>query len=492
MDKCSIDSEDSKERSGSTSSFKSWLNKSVSLTQMRSSFSTSSDSINSELSIKGMKKRTYTVCEEGDYSFRDNLQGIRNCIKRKFQLIKGRINHLEDKMMDTLEDIERSYSLRLLEKKEAMDKAQNLKSRIDDLVTDNSLQAGINDLIQEKLIERSNPTEICVTLQWPTGLETYLNQLGDALKKTIHDDIASPLDSPPLTEVVRVPTLQAFGRMGQGAGDMVSPRAVTITKEGLVYCTDWENDVIMSFTPYGELIHSITNVKHPYGIHAHEDKLYVTEANISLLKFGKMGSHACVKMFSLDGSLLSKVGKWGSGNGQFKSPSGLTVYEEVEGECEVFVCDTDNNRIQILNSELQFVRLFVAGKVKQPDDVKVNNMRVYVLDKRNPCLHIFTLQGGALAHIISHGPGRDLESSFFFTLDKSGCVIMGDHEKNCLKVFTPSGKLARIIGNPNSKTGEFYLPLGISQSEDDQMAVVSLKQTGCIQLFNMNFSLISF
>ena len=488
MDKCSIDSEDSRERSGSTSSFKSWLNKSVSMR----SFS-SIDSNISDLSMKSMKQRTFTICEESDYTFRDNFQAIRNRIKSKFQSIKGRINQLEDKMIDSLEEIEKSYSLRLLDRKEALNKAQRLKSKIDDLVTDNnSLQAGINDLIQEKLIQKPNQTEICVTLQWPTGLETYLNQLGDALKKTIHDDKASPLDSPPPTEVVRVPTLQVFGRMGQGLGDMVSPRAVTITKEGFVYCTDWENDAIFSFTSYGELIDTITNVKHPYGIYSHKDRLYVTEANNSLLKFGKMGSHACVKMFNLEGSLLSKVGKWGSGNGQFKSPSGITVYEVVEGECKVFVCDTDNNRIQILNSELQFARLFVAGKVKQPNDVKVYKMLVYVLDKRNPCLHIFTLQEEALAHIVSHGPGRDLESSFFFTIDKSGCIIMGDHDKNCLKVFTPSGKLVRIIGNPHSKTGEFYLPLGISQSEDDRMAVVSLRQTGCIQLFDINFSLFSF
>ena len=435
-----IDSEDSKERcnSTSTSSFKSWLNKSVSLSQMKSTFSSMDSS--SDLSIRSKKKRTYTVSEDSDYSFRDNLQTVRNCIKTKFQIIKGRITQLEDKMIDSLEEIEASYSRRLLDKKAALDKAQSLRSKIDDLeLTDNSLQVGINNLIQEKLIQKSIPTEICVTLQWPTGLETYLNQLEDALKKTIHDDSASPLDSPPPTEVVSVPTLQAFGRMGQGAGDMVSPRGVTISNEGFVYCTDWENDVIMGFTPYGELIHSITNVKHPYGIHAHEDKLYVTEANNSLLKFGKIGSHACVKMFSLDGSLLSKVGKWGSGNGQFKSPSGLTVYEVVEGECKVFVCDTDNNRIQILNSELQFARLFVAGKVKQPDDVKVNNMRVYVMDKKNPCLHIFTLQEEAIAHIISHGPGRDLESSFFFTLDKSGCIIMGIMIRTVSRCSRPAG-----------------------------------------------------
>ena len=67
----------------------------------------------------------------------------------------------------------------------------------------------------------------------------------------------------------------------------------------------------------------------------------------------------------------------------------------------------------------------MPGKVKQPDDVKVQEGHVYILDKGDPCLHIFTFQEEPIAHIISRGPGRDIESSFFFTLDKSGSIVMG-------------------------------------------------------------------
>ncbi|KAI6645957.1 PEP-CTERM domain protein [Oopsacas minuta] len=477
-----------KNSADSDSSFRSRLNKSVSFSKVLPSH----ESVVPNSKRQG-RLRAATISDKEDYCFRDNLHSIRSYIKNKFQILKGRISELEDKMLDSLAEIEGKYSQKLLENKEAMNKIQNLKIMIDDVLQDNSLQIGINNLINDKLKPKSSPSEICVTLQWPRGMDTFLNQLDDALKITKHDEDTSPLDSPSPVEVVRVQSLQSFGRLGQGIEDMVSPRAVTISTEGLVYCSDWENNTIMCFSPSGMLKYSFTNVKHPYSLCAHNNRLYVTEANNSFLKVGRVGNHACVKSLDLKGNLLNKVGKYGSSNGHFKSPSGITVYQLVDGEDKVFVCDTDNNRLQIFNSDLQFARLFLAGKVKQPDDVKVQEMKVYVMDKRNPCLHIFTFQEEALASIISQGPGRDLESSYFFTLDKSGCIVLGDHEKHCLKVFTPNGKLARIIGSPNAKTGEFYLPLGIAQSkDDDQMAVVSLRQTGCVQLFNINLSLFSF
>ena len=224
---------------------------------------------------------------------------------------------------------------------------------------------------------------------------------------------------------------------------------------------------------------------------AHGDMLYVTEANNSFIKVGKIGNHACIKTFDLSGNLINKAGKWGSAVGFLKSPSGLAIHERNGEKDELFVCDTGNNRLQIFYTDLKFQSLFVQGKVKQSCDVKVLDMLVYVLDKSNPCLHKFTLEGDSIANIISQGPGRDIESSFFFTLDRSGCIMLGDHDRHCLKVFTPSGKLARCIGTPNSKTAEFCLPLGIAYSLDDQMAVVSLRQTECIQLFSINLSVFS-
>ena len=464
---------------------KNLRNKSNSLNEINGSFSRQSSV---DCCRDSLRSRANTICEGEEFSFRDSIQSVRNCIKCKFQFLKGRINQLEDKMMESLDQIDLKYAKKQLTKKGKIDEINDLKSKIDDLIKENSLQVGINSLIDKKYFFKEEATEVCVTLQWPTAIESSLYQLENALKITEHNDKSTPVDPLSPLDAVRIPSLQSFGKMGQGFGEMVSPRAITISRYGNIYCTDWENNMILSFTPLGEFIHAITDVKHPYGVEAHKDRLYVTEANNSFLKIGKVGNHACIKSFDLNGKLIAKAGKWGSAEGCFKSPSGLTVHEISETQSELFVCDTENNRLQIFSNDLQFIGVFVQGKVKQPDDVKVRNSQVYVLDKSNPCLHIFNLDGDSIANIISRGPGKDVESSYFFTLDTTGCIVLGDHDRHCLKIFTPNGKLARCIGRPNSKTGEFCLPLGIAYSLNDQMAVVSLKPTGCIQLFSINMS----
>ena len=463
-------------------------NKSSSLYEINSPFTRQSSA---EPGRDPLRSRAFTITEGVEFSFRDSLKSIRNHIKCKFQYLKGLINQQEDKMMEAIDEIEQKYARKHLNIREKIEELNNIKAKLDEIIKENSLQAGINSLIDKKYSVNEKKSEVCVTLQWPTAIESSLHQLEDALIITEHDETSIPIDPLSPIDAVRIPSLQSFGRMGQGFGEMVSPRAITISKDGNLYCTDWENNMILTFTPFGEFIHAITDVKHPYGVQAHGDRLYVTEANNSFLKVGKVGNHACIKAYDLSGNLINKAGKWGSAEGCFKSPSGLTIHEKDGGKDELFVCDTDNNRLQIFNTELEFKSVFVQGKVKQPDDVKVQDMLVYVLDKSNPCLHIFTYKGESIANIISQGPGRDIESSFFFTLDRSGLIILGDHDRHCIKVFTPSGKLARCIGRPNSKTAEFCLPLGIAYSMDDQMAVVSLRQTGCIQLFSMNLSVFS-
>ena len=459
--------------------------KSISLSEIKGAYSRQSSN---EPHRPPMKSRAFTITEGEEFSFRNSLKSARSHIKLKFQLLKGRINQLEDKMMDAIDEIESKCANKQTVKRERMEQANDIKSKLGGIIKENSLQAGINNLVDLKFISKEEKSEVCVTLQWPKAIESSLQQLEDALKITEHNTASIPIDPLSPIDAVRVPSLQSFGKMGQGLGEMVSPRAITISSDGNIYCTDWENNMILNFTPFGEFILAITDVKHPYGVQAHNDRLYVTEANNSFLKVGRMGNHACIKSFDLSGNLITKVGKWGSANGCFKSPSGLTVHEINETKHELYVCDTENNRLQVFDNDLQFKRVFVQGKVKHPDDVKVRDMQVYVLDKSDPCLHIFSLGEISIANIISQGPGRDVESSFFFTLDSSGCIVLGDHDRHCLKVFTPSGKLARCIGRPNSKTGEFCLPLGVAYSQDDQMAVVSLRQTGCIQLFNINMS----
>lgn len=57
------------------------------------------------------------------------------------------------------------------------------------------------------------------------------------------------------------------------------------------------------------------------------------------------GSHS-VKKFTLDGEFIKTVGEEGSNVLEFKCPTGIAVHPH---SAKVYVADTDNHRIQILN-----------------------------------------------------------------------------------------------------------------------------------------------
>ncbi|WP_434127648.1 6-bladed beta-propeller, partial [Enterococcus faecium] len=58
-----------------------------------------------------------------------------------------------------------------------------------------------------------------------------------------------------------------------------------------------------------------------------------------------------IQVFDLNGTFLRKWGTLGSGDGQFNSPEGITIYNN-----EVFVVDNNNNRIQVFDLNGVYLR----------------------------------------------------------------------------------------------------------------------------------------
>ena len=215
-----------------------------------------------------------SVSSQEPRTLADEINTIRSYIKCKFQFLKGKINQLEDKMLDSLEEIERKYSEKQKQRVAAIGKINLLKNQIDDLLKENSLRVRINSTIDDKYMPTSKRSEVCISLHWPENIESSFHQIEEALKITEHDDKSSLLSPLPHEGLIKIPSVHSFGKLGQGLGEMVSPRCITMSRDGNVYCSDWENNSILSFSQFGEYIHAIKDVKHPYGVYAHNDRLF--------------------------------------------------------------------------------------------------------------------------------------------------------------------------------------------------------------------------
>ena len=104
-----------------------------------------------------------------------------------------------------------------------------------------------------------------------------------------------------------------------------------------------------------------------------------------------------LQKFTSSGGLMNYIGQEGSEEGEFRRPHGVTVYDN-----QVYVCDTGNNRIQVFDMDLKFIRSFCfSGKEKlhAPYDIKFDTagymyiveheMRVQVLDSSGNFIRVF-------------------------------------------------------------------------------------------------------
>ena len=144
-------------------------------------------------------------------------------------------------------------------------------------------------------------------------------------------------------------------------------------------------DKVIIFGKNGKKLHSFTNEKlrGAAGVAVDRSNIYVSDfSNNTLLKFDKTGK------------LLKSVGCEGSGEGEFNSPTGMTVVGD-----EVIVCDHGNHRLQVFTSDLVFIRQFGSqgegnGQFLRPLDVTHDeDGDLYVTYGGNNVIQIFNMQG---------------------------------------------------------------------------------------------------
>ena len=113
----------------------------------------------------------------------------------------------------------------------------------------------------------------------------------------------------------------------------------------------------------------------PWGIAIHNYNVYVTDIE----------QHVVLHFKAVNGiHLMAKVGGKGSGIGQFNQPKQLAV----SANGDVFVPDSYNHRVQVLDNDLHYQRHISHHSMRQPRDVKLTPEEVYVLSSSSPCVHI--------------------------------------------------------------------------------------------------------
>ena len=122
------------------------------------------------------------------------------------------------------------------------------------------------------------------------------------------------------------------------------PYRVTINSHGELLVSEWSSHQVSVLDAKGKRTgsfgcvgHEPEHVWHPTGVAIDGD------GNVFV------ASHHKLQKFSPSGQLMKCVGQKGDGEGEFRYPLGITFHSN-----RVYVCDEDNGRIQVFDTDLNF------------------------------------------------------------------------------------------------------------------------------------------
>ena len=267
----------------------------------------------------------------------------------------------------------------------------------------------------------------------------------------------------------------AVGKEGQAPGELWDPCGIAIDENtDLIYVAEGiDSRRVSIFSETGTFIDTFSHedMRWPHGIAIHRDNLYVTVTE----------AHALFRFkIEADMRLVAKLGSQGSGMGQFDYPQGLTV----SPNGDVFVADSGNNRIQVLDDSLHFQRLVTHETMERPRDVKLTPDEVYVLCDVSPCVLVFSHAGEKIRSLVTRGWVSQIRSEFLFCLDKKQNLLISDVGNDQVRIFSKEGTHLHSIGQPGHEVGMFKSPTGIVLTKNQRLIIVSENPNFRLQIFS--------
>jgi YD repeat-containing protein len=184
--------------------------------------------------------------------------------------------------------------------------------------------------------------------------------------------------------------IRAFGKYGTGHGLLSGTTGgIAIDAAGHVWIADYGNNLVQEFSETGTYMTEIGNstglkLTEPIGVAVSGEEVYVVEAG-----------EARIYVYNTSGTLLTRWGKPGSGEGEleFGSLEGI-AREATTGD--LYVTDCTKNRIQVLNPAGKYVTKFGAsgtegGQFACPVGISFDGSNnIYVADSKNKRIQKWT------------------------------------------------------------------------------------------------------
>ena len=255
------------------------------------------------------------------------------------------------------------------------------------------------------------------------------------------------------------------------------PWGVAFNQRGEVVVAESRGYCISVFTSTGEKLRSFgSRGSGPSGVALDDDG--------SVLAVD-MNNH-CIHKFAPDGKLTATVGKKGENDLEFKYPTGVAIHPFNKN---VYIADSLNDRLQILNPDLTFSSSFgscggESGKFIKPWDLAFDSAgNVYVADSACNRIQVFSTESQFLRQFGRQG---NYEGALYtptgISIDSDDLLYVFESNNHRVSVFTCEGKFVKSFGSKGSGPGQFNRPCGVAVDKSG-VVYVSDTENDRLQLF---------